>query len=78
MSSTRSSSEFEVAPSREEAESLVKRMSAGASLSDQTIGDSAAKDARVLKIATFSLQKYLKVCLDGLLVSVRLALNGNG
>ncbi|KAI8381039.1 ELMO/CED-12 family-domain-containing protein [Radiomyces spectabilis] len=44
----------------EKAEKLVKRMSAGATLSDQASEKSVTKDDKVLKIATFSLQKYLK------------------
>ncbi|KAI9494126.1 ELMO/CED-12 family-domain-containing protein [Zychaea mexicana] len=56
-----SSYEFDSAPTPEEAEKLVKRMSAGATLADQSSGNTAAtKDDKVLKIATFSLQKYLK------------------
>ncbi|KAI9321057.1 ELMO/CED-12 family-domain-containing protein [Dichotomocladium elegans] len=51
------SHEFDTAPSPEEAERLVKRMSTGANLADQSI---SSKDDKVLKIATFSLQKYLK------------------
>ncbi|KAI9275674.1 ELMO/CED-12 family-domain-containing protein [Phascolomyces articulosus] len=53
--------EFDSAPTPEEAEKLVKRMSAGANLADQTAGTTTTtKDDKVLKIATFSLQKYLK------------------
>lgn len=57
MSVPRSSHDFDAAaPSPIEAEQLVKRMSMNGSL-DET----SAKDDKVLKIATFSLQKYLKV-----------------
>ncbi|CDH48520.1 related to engulfment and cell motility gene 1protein [Lichtheimia corymbifera JMRC:FSU:9682] len=55
MSLPRSSHDFDAAPSPIEAEQLVKRMSTNGSL-DET----SAKDDKVLKIATFSLQKYLK------------------
>lgn len=43
------------------AEKLVNRMSTGASISDPISSASAPKDDKVLKMATFSLQKYLKV-----------------
>ncbi|CAO3596362.1 unnamed protein product [Absidia cylindrospora] len=42
------------------AEKLVNRMSAGAHLTDPTSGATSSKDDKVLKMATFSLQKYLK------------------
>ncbi|KAI8342715.1 ELMO/CED-12 family-domain-containing protein [Chlamydoabsidia padenii] len=42
------------------AEKLVNRMSTGANLSDPIISTSTSKDDKVLKMATFSLQKYLK------------------
>ncbi|KAI9323194.1 ELMO/CED-12 family-domain-containing protein [Dichotomocladium elegans] len=45
-------------PSREEAVTLVRRMSAQFDLTDST--PRATEDDKVLKIATFSLQKYLK------------------
>lgn len=47
-------------PAPDEAEKMVKRMSAGNSLVDPTTGQPLPKDDKVLKIATFSLQKYLK------------------
>ena len=59
--------EFDSAPTPEEAEKLVKRMSAGTNFPDQTNGGNTTtntKDDKVLKIATFSLQKYLKVYND--------------
>jgi hypothetical protein len=43
------------------AEKLVNRMSTGASISDPISSTSTPKDDKVLKMATFSLQKYLKV-----------------
>lgn len=47
-------------PAPDEAEKMVKRMSAGNSLVDPATGQPLPKDDKVLKIATFSLQKYLK------------------
>ncbi|KAM3586985.1 hypothetical protein VKS41_002032 [Umbelopsis sp. WA50703] len=47
-------------PPPDEAEKMVKRMSAGHGLTDPTTGQPLPKDDKVLKIATFSLQKYLK------------------
>lgn len=58
---SRPSREFESAPTAEEAEKLVKRMSAGANVTEGHTGKSSAKEDEVLKVATFSLQKYLKV-----------------
>ncbi|KAG0172834.1 hypothetical protein DFQ28_009796 [Apophysomyces sp. BC1034] len=60
MTSWRTSYEFDSAPTPEEAEKLVKRMSTGANLPDQGPGHSQTKDEKVLKIATYSLQNYLK------------------
>lgn len=51
--------EFESATPAGEAEKLVKRMSAGANLAQS--GSIVSKDDKALKIATFSLQKYLQV-----------------
>lgn len=48
-------------PTANEAENVVKRMSTGATISDQVSATSSNKDDKVLKMATFSLQKYLKV-----------------
>jgi hypothetical protein len=61
MSSDTPSSEVIAPPSPEEAEKMVKRMSYGAAgLTDPKTGQPLPKDDKVLKIATFSLQKYLK------------------
>jgi engulfment/cell motility protein 1 len=43
------------------AEKLVNRMSTGASISHPISSTSTPEDDKVLKMATFSLQKYLKV-----------------
>ncbi|KAJ2959398.1 hypothetical protein NQZ79_g5141 [Umbelopsis isabellina] len=53
-------------PAPDEAEKMVKRMSAGNSLVDPATGQPLPKDDKVLKIATFSLQKYLKAKRGGL------------
>ncbi|KAF7729890.1 hypothetical protein EC973_003624 [Apophysomyces ossiformis] len=60
MASLRTSYEFDSAPTPEEAEKLVKRMSTGANLPAHGGGYSQTKDEKVLKIATYSLQNYLK------------------
>lgn len=57
---SRPSREFEPAPTAEEAEKLVKRMSAGANVAEGHAAKTSAKEEEVLKVATFSLQKYLK------------------
>lgn len=51
----------DVQPSPQEAEDLVKRLSSGFSLSENTTQSLTPMDDKSLKIATFSLQRYLKV-----------------
>ncbi|KAG2176830.1 hypothetical protein INT44_007494 [Umbelopsis vinacea] len=61
MSSDTPSNDVITSPSPEEAENMVKRMSvSGPPLTDPKTGLPLPKDDKVLKIATFSLQKYLK------------------
>lgn len=61
MSNDTTSSDVITSPSPEEAEKMVKRMSISAPpLTDPKTGLPLPKDDKVLKIATFSLQKYLK------------------
>jgi hypothetical protein len=48
-------------PSPQEAEYLVKRLSSGFCLSENTNQPLTPLDDKSLKIATFSLQRYLKV-----------------
>jgi engulfment/cell motility protein 1 len=61
MSTDTPSSDVITSPSPEEAENMVRRMSiSGPGLTDPKTGQPLPKDDKVLKIATFSLQKYLK------------------
>jgi engulfment and cell motility protein 1 len=61
MSSDTTPIDVITSPSPEEAENMVKRMSiSGPPLTDPKTGQPLPKDDKVLKIATFSLQKYLK------------------
>jgi hypothetical protein len=53
--------DFEAPPTPQEAEFLVKRLSSGFTLGDNASATLTPKDDKSLKIATFSLQKYLKV-----------------
>lgn len=48
-------------PPLEEAETLVRRMSGVCLSAANTAGWPSSKDEKVLKLVTFSLQKYLKV-----------------
>ncbi|KAI9273624.1 ELMO/CED-12 family-domain-containing protein [Sporodiniella umbellata] len=50
----------DVQPSPQEAENLVKRLSSGFSLSENSTPSLTPMDDKSLKIATFSLQRYLK------------------
>ncbi|KAL0073937.1 ELMO/CED-12 family-domain-containing protein [Phycomyces blakesleeanus] len=52
--------EFDSTPTPKEAETLVKRMSTSLQLSDHLPGGLETKEDKFIKIATFSLQNYLK------------------
>ncbi|KAI9016397.1 ELMO/CED-12 family-domain-containing protein [Phycomyces nitens] len=52
--------EFDSAPTPKEAETLVKRMSTSLQLTDHSAGGLETKEDKFIKIATFSLQNYLK------------------
>lgn len=63
-------------PPLEEAETLVRRMSGVCLSAANTAGWPSSKDEKVLKLVTFSLQKYLKVmCIKVIIMAVSMEID---